>query len=134
MQISDCYSRRAARKAHVAKHHHHLTLVVLQLKEMKKICGKGERRKIRAEDQTSLNENVWETQQIEKRIGSKIGKPFPCMSLKPQTLAQICQSRVEEFGGATTLHCSAPQGAKGCAQHTQLPSAGELQALHGEAN
>lgn len=50
------------------------------------------------------------------------------------TGTEICQGRVERFGAATALHCSAPQGAKGCAQHTQLPSAAQLQALRGEAN
>lgn len=68
MQISDCFSRRRAKKAPLVKYHHHLTLVVLQLKEMKKIYEKGEGKKIPVKDQKALNENVWKTQEAEKMV------------------------------------------------------------------
>lgn len=86
MQISDCYSRRGAKKIPLAKHHHCLVPEVLQLKERKK-HGKRRGKKIPVKYQKPQNENVWKTQQAEKRIGSRIGKPFAWMSPKPQTLA-----------------------------------------------
>lgn len=44
IQISDCYSRRGAKKTPLAKHDHCLTPEVLQLKEKKK-HGKKERKR-----------------------------------------------------------------------------------------
>lgn len=113
MQISDCWCRRGAKKAPLAKHRHHLTLAALQLKEMKKIHRKGEGRKTSLKDQKPLNENVCKTQQAEKRIGSKTGKPFPWVSLKPQTLAQkSAKAEWKRFGGATTCTALLPREPK----------------------
>lgn len=58
--------------------------------------GKGEENKNSVEDQKPQNANVWITQQAEERINSRIRKPFPWMSPKPQTLAQRSAKPQEE--------------------------------------
>lgn len=47
---------------------------------------KGEEN-IPVKDQKPQNENLWKTQQAEKGTGTRIGKPFPWMTPRPQTLA-----------------------------------------------